>query len=67
MTEEKMVLITLEKYQHLVRQSTRLDQLECTGVDNWSGYSEYSSITGVDGWDEIENAAEACEKDIYNE
>jgi len=63
--KKEMALITMKEYKSLVRKSMRLDQLECVGVDNWNGYSEYSSITGIDGWQEIEDAVEECHAKLY--
>ena len=36
---QEMVTITKEEYEELIRKSHELYCLECTGVDNWEGYS----------------------------
>jgi len=66
MTEEK-VLISLKTYEHLTKQSERFEQLEICGVDNWSGWGEYDSITERDGQQEIEKAVESCKEFVYKD
>ena len=61
----EMVLIKLDEYKRLVKSDTELKQLESIGVDNWSGYGEYNSITGGDQLQEIEDAQKECEKFIF--
>lgn len=56
MVEEKVVLITLKEYEHLVEDSVFLNYLIENGVDNWSGY-------GYPG-QEIDTALEECDKKV---
>jgi hypothetical protein len=56
----KKVLISLQEYQRLARRDVQLTQLECCGVDNWSGWGQYNYITEGDASQEIKDAEYAC-------
>ena len=43
MSKEKMVTIPEKVYKRLLESESKLDALECYGVDNWSGYGDAMS------------------------
>jgi len=47
---EEMVTITKSEYDSLLEYSRWLSALECSGVDNWSGYDEAKEMLAE--WDE---------------
>lgn len=46
--EGKEVCISAKRYYDLLKSEDELDALDCAGVDNWSGYSEYREYLNSD-------------------
>jgi hypothetical protein len=52
MPNEEMITIKKSLYEKLLRDSKQLSHLNAAGVDNWEGYSYYSSEEDIDEEDE---------------
>ena len=41
---DEMIMLPLESYESLMKDSKKLTALEAAGVDNWEGYGEAMDI-----------------------